>query len=324
MNRGATSPHSFSSDLRIVGICTISLFAVNIPGMYTSNPVLRTAAIHDLSGFGRSSLTVVIPILSTMGIQVVPLPTAILSTHTSEFTNYHYHDLTPEMPGIITHWKDLDIAFDAIYSGFLGSPEQVDIVADFIQSFHRKEQIVVIDPVLGDDGLPYGPIGKEMIHRMGELITHADIITPNITEAAFLLRRDCPKGVLSREEIKEWAKQLSDQGPATVIITSVPASDTTTSVVAYNRTDGRFWEVQCSYVPAYYPGTGDIFTSVITGSILQGDSLPLALDRAVQFVSMAIRASFGHNMPNREGVLLERVLNNLRAPVTSSTYEIIT
>lgn len=291
--------------------------------MYTSNPVPRTAAIHDLSGFGRSSLTVVIPILSTMGIQVVPLPTAILSTHTSEFTGYHYHDLTGELPKIIDHWKSLHIRFEAIYSGFLGSPEQVDIVDDFITSFRRDDQLIVVDPVLGDDGAPYGPIGEDMILRMGDLITRADIITPNITEAAFLLREECP-GTLDRDTIKTWARRLADKGPSTVIITSVPSSDKTTSVVAYNRTDGRFWEVQCSFVPAYYPGTGDIFTSVITGSILQGDSLPLALDRAVQFVSIAIRASFGHDMPNREGVLLERVLNNLRAPVTSSSYEILT
>jgi len=289
--------------------------------MYNSNPVPRIAAIHDLSGFGRSSLTVVIPILSTMGIQVVPLPTAILSTHTSEFTGYHYHDLTRELPKIIEHWKTLDIRFDAVYSGFLGSPEQVRMVTNFITSFRREDQIVVVDPVLGDDGTPYGPIGKDMIDRMGDLITHADIITPNITEAAFLLQRDFPT-TLERNEIKDWIRQLADKGPSTVIITSVPASKKTTSVVAYNRPDGRFWEVQCSFVPAYYPGTGDIFTSVITGSILQGDSLPLALDRAVQFVSMAIRASFGHNIPKREGVLLERVLHNLRAPVTSSSYEI--
>jgi len=289
--------------------------------MYNSNPVPRIAAIHDLSGFGRSSLTVVIPILSTMGVQVVPLPTAILSTHTSEFKDYHYHDLTNELPKIIHHWKTLDIKFDAVYSGFLGSPEQVAIVSDFISSFHHENQLIVVDPVLGDDGTPYGPIGPDMIRRMGELITHADIITPNITEAAFLLQQDYPE-TLSREKIKDWIKRLSDKGPSTVIVTSVPASEKTTSVVAYNRKDGRFWEVQCSYVPAYYPGTGDIFTSVITGSLLQGDNLPLALDRAVQFVSMSIRASFGHNIPNREGVLLERVLNNLRAPITSSSYEI--
>ncbi|MBN2050782.1 MAG: pyridoxamine kinase [Spirochaetales bacterium] len=290
--------------------------------MYTKTPVPRAAAIHDLSGFGRSSLTVVIPILSTMGIQVVPLPTAILSTHTGGFTGYHYHDLTPELPGIIDHWKQLKIDFDAVYSGFLGSPQQVDIVIDFIRFFSREHQLVVVDPVLGDDGISYGPIGPEMIDRMKKLIGFADIITPNITEAAFLLDKPYSPSI-TKKEMKTWVRELSDQGPATVIVTSVPASEKTTSVIAYNRTDGRFWEVQCGYVPAFYPGTGDIFTSVITGSLLQGDNLPLALDRAVQFVSMAIRASFGHNIPNREGVLLERVLNNLRAPVTSSSYEIL-
>ncbi len=292
--------------------------------MITKNPVPKVAAIHDLSGFGRSSLTVVIPVLSTMGIQVCPVPTAILSTHTSEFKNYTYFDFTDNMRPFIEHWISLKIEFNAIYSGFLGSPEQVDIVSFFIKAFSKKDQIIVIDPVMGDNGIPYKPIGIEMIKQMRLLIKHADVITPNYTEACFLLDQPIENDIKNKK-LKEWILQLSDQGPRIVIITSIPTpeADKYSSVVGYDSADGRFWKVNCSYVPAYYPGTGDIFTSVITGSLLQGDSLPLALDRAVQFVSMAIRASFGHNFPNREGVLLEKVLDNLRVPVTSSTYEIL-
>lgn len=288
------------------------------------NPVPRVAAIHDLSGFGRASLTVIIPILSTMGVQTCPLPTAVLSSHTGGFNDYHFVDMTENMVKIIDHWKALDIEFDAIYSGFLGSPRQVDIVMDFIGAFARPEQFVVVDPVMGDDGKPYKTMGPEMIRQMQSLVSHADIITPNFTEAAFLLGEPYPDN-LDEGQIKKWILRLCEKGPGKVIITSVPVAGrkNLSGVVAFDREDGRFWKVDCTYIPAHYPGTGDAFASVIVGGLLQGDSLPIALDRAVQFVSMAIRSTFGYNYPSREGVLLERVLTNLRAPVTASSYEMM-
>lgn len=292
--------------------------------MIKTNPVPRIAAIHDLSGFGRSSLTVVIPVLSTMGIQVCPLPTAILSTHTSNFENYHFTDFTAGMEDMIRHWRELGIQFDAVYSGFLGSAAQIQIVSDFIDSFQWGDPMVVIDPVLGDDGVAYDTIDENLIKQMRALVSKAQVITPNITEAAFLLEERQGQE-FDQKKIKEWCQRLSEKGPQVVVITSVPLrqQERVSTVVAYNRKDQRFWGVNCSYVPAYFPGTGDIFTSVLTGCLLQGDSLPLALNRGVQFVSQAIHASFGHDFPLREGVLLEKVLNNLTAPVLSSSFELL-
>ncbi|MDK2823011.1 MAG: pyridoxine kinase [Clostridia bacterium] len=286
--------------------------------------VNRVAAIHDLSGFGRSSLAVVIPILSTMGVQVCSLPTAVLSTHTGGFEGYSFVDLTDSMEDFINHWKKLEIEFDCIYSGFLGSPRQINIISKFINDFSANNPLVVIDPVMGDNGKLYSTMDNEMVEKMRELIKKADIITPNFTEAAFLLDEKYDLN-LSEEMIKQWMIRLSNLGPKTVIITSVPVSKVSknTSVLAYNREDGRFWKVSCVYIPAHYPGTGDAFTSVIVGSILQGDSLPIALDRGVQFITAAIRASYGNKYPEREGVLLERVLGNLNMPVLSSSYEIL-
>lgn len=286
--------------------------------------VNRVAAIHDLSGFGRSSLAVVIPILSTMGVQVCSLPTAVLSTHTGGFEGYSFVDLTDSMEEFINHWKKLKIEFDCIYSGFLGSPRQINIISKFINDFSANNPLVVIDPVMGDNGKLYSTMDNEMVEKMRELIKKADIITPNFTEAAFLLDEKYDLN-LSEEMIKQWMIRLSNLGPKTVIITSVPVSKVSknTSVLAYNREDGRFWKVSCVYIPAHYPGTGDAFTSVIVGSILQGDSLPIALDRGVQFITAAIRASYGNKYPEREGVLLERVLGNLNMPVLSSSYEIL-
>lgn len=284
--------------------------------------VQRIAAIHDLSGFGGGSLSAVVPILSALGIQVCALPTALLSTHTGGFSGFHFRDLTEDMRCIISHWKDLGLYFDGIYSGFLGSAEQIHIVRDFITTFRKQSSLVVVDPVLGDDGQLYETMHPQMIEGMRELTACADVITPNLTEAALLLGHE--PGPVSTPIVKDWARDLSSLGPERIIITSVPENHGSgTSVIAYDKANERFWKVVCPYIPACYPGTGDIFASVITGSLLQGDSLPLSLDRAVQFVSLAIRATFGHNFPEREGVFLERVLPSLNAPVSMSSFELI-
>ena len=287
------------------------------------DPVQRVAAIHDLSGFGKTSLTVVIPILSSMGIQVCPLPTAVLSTH-SKFPDYYFVDLTVHLPKIIAHWKQIGIQFNAIYSGFLGSVRQIDIVKNFICDFSKTNPLVVVDPVLGDDGKMYSPLGPAMIPKMKTLIKHANVITPNLTEACLLLDKKFNPHI-EIQELKKWLLQLAENGPEIVIVTSVPSSEKheKTSVVAYNKKDGRFWKVSCDYLPTSYPGTGDTFASVIVGCLLQGDSLPIALDRAVQFISIGVRSTFGHAHNSREGIFLERILPNLKAPVQSSSYELL-
>ncbi|MDD4765092.1 MAG: pyridoxamine kinase [Atribacterota bacterium] len=287
-------------------------------------PVQRVAAIHDLSGFGRVSLAVVIPILSTMGIQVCPLPTAVLSTHTGSFKNYKFIDLTTHMTEYIAHWKEINIDFDCIYSGFLGSPQQIDIISHFIDDFAREDTLVVVDPVMGDGGKLYSSMNQNMVREMRKYIQKADLITPNYTEVLFLLGEKETK-TINDDQIKDYLRRLVDMGPRIVIITSVPTRNNTsvTNVIAYNKDDKRFWKVKCNYIPVYYPGTGDVFTSVVVGSLLQGDSLPIAMDRAVQFITAAIRASYGHNYPQRNGIMLERVLGNLTLPVIISSYELL-
>ena len=266
-----------------------------------ANKVKKVVAVHDLSGVGRVSLTVVIPILSSMGFQVCPLPTAVLSSHT-QYPNFSFLDLTDEMPKIISEWKKLGVQFDAFYTGYLGSPLQIQIVTDFIDDFRQSESLVVVDPVLGDYGKLYANFHDSMIKEMRQLVTKADVITPNLTELFYLL--DLPyKEQNTDEELKSYLHK--------------------TSVYAYNRTGNRFWKVTCPYLPAHYPGTGDTFTSVITGALLQGDSLPIALDRATQFILQGIRATFGYEYDNREGILLEKVLHNLDMPIQSSSYELI-
>lgn len=287
------------------------------------NHVKKIVAVHDLSGVGRVSLMAVIPILSTMGFQVCPLPTAILSTHT-QYPVYSFLDLTDEMRRIICKWKQLGVRFDAFYSGYLGSPRQVQIVEDFIQKFRRPSDLVVVDPVMGDNGSLYRGITEDMVTEMRKLICMADIITPNMTELFCLLGRPF-KERMDDAELKAALRELSDRGPSIVIVTSVPVKDDphSTSVYAYNRLGNRYWKVTCPYLPAHYPGTGDTFTSVITGSLMQGDSLPIALDRATQFILQGIRATFGYEYNNLDGIMLEKVLHNLDMPIQVSSYELL-
>lgn len=285
--------------------------------------VRRIAAIHDLSGIGRTSLMAVIPILSTMGFNVCPLPTAILSNH-SQYPDFSFLDLTEDMPRIIDQWEKLGVTFDAIYTGYMGSPRQIEIVCGFIERFRTADTLVVVDPVLGDNGHLYSKMTQEMVEEMRRLACRADVLTPNLTEAFALLDRpyktDC-----TTEELKDLIAELSEMGPDTVIITGVPVPGQSglTSVIARSKSDLRTWKVTCPYLPAHYPGTGDSFTSVITGSLLQGDSLPIALDRAAQFILQGIRSTFGYRMDNRDGILLERVLPNLNTPIQSATYELV-
>ena len=150
-------------------------------------PTPRVAAIHDLSGFGRCSLTVAIPILSAMGLQCCPVPTAFLSTHTGGFQGFTFLDMTDELPKITEHWKSLNLHFASVYSGFLGSERQIDLVSQFIHTFRAPGTIVVVDPVMGDDGRAYQTCTPALCAGMARLADAADVITPNLTEAAFLL-----------------------------------------------------------------------------------------------------------------------------------------
>jgi pyridoxine kinase len=284
--------------------------------------VKKVAALHDLSGFGRSSLTCIIPTLSAMGIQVCPIPTAILSTHSGGFDDYVFHDLTPIMLDCAAHWKRLGLVFDGVYSGFLGSPAQAAIVSRIINDFRQPQTLVVVDPVMGDNGALYISVQPEMVAEMRRLIGQADIITPNITEAALLLDRPVPEA-MSLEEVKEWLRALAAMGPHTVVITSMPEQSAHgyVTTVAYERDFNHFWKVPSRHLPCFYPGTGDLFASVMTGCLLQGESLPVAIERSVQFIFQCIQASRSYDYPGRDGVLLEKCLHLLQESCLIYNYE---
>ena len=271
----------------------------------------RVAAIHDMSGFGRCSLTVAIPILSAMGLQCCPLPTAFLSTHTGGFEGFTFLDMTDEMPKVARHWKSLDLGFQAIYSGFLGSERQIGMVADFIRDFRSPETIVVIDPVMGDHGKVYQTYTPAMCAGTARLARQADVITPNLTEAALLL--DMPYEALPSGEAgcREIVERLSLEGQRSVVLTGASCEPDLTGAMCFDAGTGRTEAVQTRRVPLEFHGTGDVFTSVLTGALVRGASLPEAARQAVEFVRACAERTALEALPMREGVDFEPLLGLL-------------
>jgi len=271
-------------------------------------PVPRVAAIHDLSGVGRCSLTAVMPVLAKKGIQVCPLPTALLSSQTDGYSDYYFLDLTGSMEKIMDRWSAEGLAFEGIYSGFLGSPDQADLVCRFIDRFSRPGQLVVVDPVMGDEGVFYGPYTELMVASMRRLVARAQLITPNFTEAAFLLGEEY-RTDLDRETLADWCRRLSALGPDRVVITSVPVrEDNRIALAAWDRGGELFFTSSVRRISRSYPGTGDIFTSLVTGDLLRGKSFSRAVKGAERKIQLVIKKTSRYNLPRREGVLLEKYL----------------
>ena len=278
----------------------------------------KVAAIHDLSGVGRCSLSVILPTLSVMGVQACSVPTAVLSSHTGGLGNCVFHDLTDYVSEALCHYKELELEFDCVYSGFLGSENQITHCVEFLESYPHA--LAVVDPVMGDHGKPYKTYTPAMCRRMGELACKADLITPNLTEAFMLLGEEYPTAPLTVSEAKRALVKLSGFGPKFVIITGVEMADGNMSNLGYDREQNAFWRVDCRYVPVSYPGTGDIFASVVVGSLLKGDSLPMAIDRATEFLELCIKTTYGYGTDTRMGVMLESCLFWLTEEQTLTRY----
>ncbi|MCI7139241.1 MAG: pyridoxamine kinase [Oscillospiraceae bacterium] len=269
----------------------------------------RVAAIHDLSGFGRCSISVILPVLSAMGVQVCPVPTAVLSSHTGGLGDPVIRDLTDYIEPALRHYQSLGVEFEAVYTGFLGSGEQVDCCLEFFKAYPKALKIV--DPVMGDNGRPYRTCTPELRRRMSELAAAADIITPNITEAAMLLEESYPAAPLTRSEAKSMLLRLSHMGPKRVVITGAELAQGGLASLGYDGENGSFWYVPCEYIPVHYPGCGDIYASVLLGAELSGASLPIAMARAAAFTELCVKTTYSYGSDPRYGVMLESVLGSL-------------
>lgn len=281
--------------------------------------VKSVAAIHDLSGFGRCSLSVILPVLSVMGLQTVAVPTAVLSTHTGGFGEVAMKDLTDYLPLALEHYQRLSLSFDCVYTGFLGSEEQIAHCRDFLKAY--PDALAAVDPVMGDNGHLYRTYTDRMAKEVGKLVREADLITPNTTEMSLLLNEPFSATPLTAYEAKQKLLRLSELGPRMVLVTGVQMADMTVCNIGYDRDSSTFWRVICNYVPQSYPGTGDLFAGIVVGSVLEGDSLAIAMERATRFLELCIRTTYSFGTDPREGVMLERNLSWLTQTHLLNDYQ---
>ena len=268
----------------------------------------RIAAIHDLSCFGRCSLTIALPVLSAMGCQCCPLPTALLSAHTG-FPGNTFLDLTAEMGRIAEHWAAMDLQFDAIYSGFLGSADQVDTVARFFDTFKKSDTAVIVDPVMGAHGTAYRTCTPELCRGMRVLAENADVITPNLTEAALLLDR--PYEEIRQSDAYEVVRRLSLGGRRSVVLTGYSSESGQTGALCFDRDSGESKAVQTPREPQDFSGTGDLFASVLAGGVARGVPLFQAAQAAADFVRDCIARTLAEGLTEQDGVDFEPLLGQL-------------
>lgn len=266
----------------------------------------RVAAIHDLSGFGKCSLTVALPILSAAGIETSALPTAILSTHTGGLSGYTYRDLTDDMRPIMQHWKSLNIPFDAVYTGFLGSFEQLDIIKEFFDTFKDNDNLILVDPVMGDNGELYTIFTRQFAAGMRSVCEKADIIVPNLTEAALLLDEPFYPGPYTHAYVESTLKKLSMLGPKKVVLTGVYFKEDELGAATYDRTTDTIDYVFTQKIPGYYHGTGDVFASALLAALLNDFSLIESATIAVNFTTDSIRRTSKAKTDYRFGVNFEQ------------------
>ena len=268
----------------------------------------RIAAIHDLSCFGRCSLTIALPVLSAMGCQCCPLPTALLSAHTG-FPGNTFLDLAAEMGRIAEHWAAMDLQFDAIYSGFLGSADQVDTVARFFDTFKKSDTAVIVDPVMGDHGTAYRTCTPELCRWMRVLAENSDVITPNLTEAALLLDR--PYEEIRQSDAYEVVRRLSLGGRRSVVLTGYSSESGQTGALCFDRDSGESKAVQTPREPQDFSGTGDLFASVLAGGVAKGVPLFQAAQAAADFVRDCIARTLAEGLTEQDGVDFEPLLGQL-------------
>lgn len=263
----------------------------------------RVVSIQDISCIGKCSQTVALPIISSLGVETCVLPTSILSTHTA-FKNFTFKNLIEELEKIIVHWKEEKFEFDVIYIGYTGTEEILDFVLKFIKMFKNEKSMIVFDPAMADNGKIYAGIDKNIINKMKEICKQADIIKPNLTECALFLKEEYKKNY-NLEEVKEIAKKLKKMGSKNVVITGVENGEKI-GALAYNGQE-YYMNFEKKY-NANYHGTGDVFTSALTGSMVQGKSLDEAIKIATKFTTECVKLTYEDKNGTKYGVNFEQAL----------------
>ena len=272
----------------------------------------RAIAVHDISCVGRCSLTVALPILSAAGIETSVIPTAVLSTHTGGFEGYTFRDLTDDILPVAAHWQKLGLRFDAIYTGFLGSFEQLDIVSKVIDGLRGQDTLVLVDPVMADNGALYGIFPESFPKGMRVLCAKADVIVPNITEAALLTGQPYREGPYEPAYIEGLMKRLAELGAGRTVLTGVYFDEKKLGAAVSDET-GCVEYVMAERIPGFYHGTGDVFGSALLAGLLTEHDAPKAAHIAAEFTAGSIRRTREAGTDVRFGVNFEEGLAGLAA-----------
>ena len=269
----------------------------------------KIAVINDLSGFGRCSLTVAIPVISSMKIQCCPVPTSILSSHTG-YPHYFFHDCTNLLEPYLESWKALDLRFDAISSGFLGSAEQIRIVRRMFERFCTPETIRIVDPVMGDNGRTYVTCTPDLCAEMKQLAAYADILTPNLTEACILTGIPWHDGKWTMKELLQLSRQLADAGAKKIVITGIPQGDFIANFW-YESEGGQSGICRTHKIGASFSGTGDMFAAIISAEAVNGAAFRDSVYKASHFIKKCIAHTIALGAPKQDGVCFEDLLHTL-------------
>lgn len=266
----------------------------------------RILTVQDISCVGKCSLTVALPIISAMGVEAAILPTAVLSTHTM-FKNFTCKDLTDQVQPITAHWKQEGIAFDALYTGYLASFEQIDLMKDLFREFKTAENFTFVDPAMADNGKLYAAFDEAFAKHMATLCACADIIVPNVTEAC--LMTGTPYCADPDEAfVRDLLKKLSDLGPTISILTGVGFAPGKSGVMGYDRRNGEFYHYCHDKLPVSYHGTGDIFSSTCVGALTRGMDWKQAVQIAADYTAECIRLTLEDPAEPWYGVNFEQAI----------------
>lgn len=268
----------------------------------------KVAAINDLSGSSRCSLTVALPVIAAMGAQCCVLPTALLSNHTG-YEDYYFENYTNGMKEFSSMWKKQNLRFDCIYSGFLGSDEQIELVENFILDFRDSDTKVVIDPVMGDDGKIYTTYTEKMCKEMKKLVSYADVVTPNITEACVLSDTPYTSENISMEEALDICKKIYDMGAKNIILTGIKSDNTVSNYVYSGEGEGHIYTTPLT--KTYYTGTGDLYSSIICGMFVNGCDIKDCVLFATELTKKATEKSFELGLKWEDGICFELFMDEL-------------
>ncbi len=279
--------------------------------MNTENRLPRAAVIHDISGFGKCSLTVALPILSACGVEAACMPTAVLSTHTGGIKGYTFRDLTEDMRPFWQHWKALGIPFDAMYSGYLGSVEQTEIIGEMFDAFRKDTKLILVDPAMADNGRFYAMFDEKMAHGQAKLCARADVAVPNMTEAALMTGQEYHPGPYTEEYLRDMCRRMCDLGAKNVVLTGARYHDGHLGACCYQSGSGKFDTYFTGRVGGSFHGTGDVYASVLTAALLNDYSLPEGMKIAADFVQGCLERTLKQGTDSRYGVDFERGLPRL-------------